>query len=163
MTMQTVTSWSLAQAAGLTVQRHPEPTAEESSPLNVTASRATDELRYIEMRHLMRHLCCSLKIKPTHLKSTCAARRLLYLSVRGRNVPASVDPEQRVVRQGQVELDVGRVVHGHVEPPEEARRDGLTLQGPDVDLAAVRHRSSFHSRREQLIGYPSMSPNISVC
>lgn len=55
----------------------------------------------------------------------------------GRYVPAAVDPQQCIVRERQVELDVGWMVHGHVKPPEESRRDGLALLGSDVDLAAV--------------------------
>lgn len=70
-------------------------------------------------------------------KQHAATGAALYLGVRGRYVPASVHPDQRVVREGQVELDVGRMVHVHVKPPKESRRDGLALLGADVHLAAV--------------------------
>lgn len=60
-----------------------------------------------------------------------------YLRVRGRHVPATVDAQQRAVGERQVELDVGGVVHGHVEAPEESWRDGLALLGAHVHLAPV--------------------------
>lgn len=73
-----------------------------------------------------------------HLDEQHSAKRSdPHLSVCGRDVPATVDPQQRVVRQRQIELDVGRMVDGHVKPPEEARRDRLALLGSDVDLATV--------------------------
>lgn len=41
-----------------------------------------------------------------------------YLCVCGWYVPASVDPQQRIVREGEVELYVGWMVHSHMKPPK---------------------------------------------
>lgn len=69
--------------------------------------------------------------------TACCNRSPLYLSVCRRNVPASIDPQQCVVWQREVELDVGWMVHGHMKPPEKSWWDGLALLGAHVDLAAV--------------------------
>lgn len=66
----------------------------------------------------------------------------LYLSVCRRNVPASIHPQQRVVGEREIELDVGRMVHGHIKPPEKAWWDCLALLSSDVDLTTVNGTAS---------------------
>lgn len=57
--------------------------------------------------------------------------------MRGRYVSTSVDPQQCIVGEREVELYVGWMVHHQVEPPEESRWDRLALLGSNVHLAAV--------------------------
>lgn len=69
--------------------------------------------------------------------TACCNRSLYYLSMCGRYIPASIHPKQGVVRQWQVELDVGRMMHSHMKPPKKSRRDRLALMGSNVDLTTV--------------------------
>lgn len=65
-----------------------------------------------------------------------------YLCMCGWYVPASVDPEQGIVGEGQVELDVGWMMHSHLKPPKESRRNRLALLGSNFDLAPVDSAAS---------------------
>ena len=67
----------------------------------------------------------------------CVSFQMTHLRVSGRYVSAPVDPQQCIVGQREVELDIGGVVHCQVEPPEQTRRDGLSLLGPNVHLPSV--------------------------
>lgn len=84
-----------------------------------------------------------------------------YLCVCGWYVPASVDPEQRIVREGKVELDIGWMVHGHMKPPKEPRRDRLALLGSDLDLAPVDGAAShpFLCREEYRCDFKTQTRN----
>ena len=83
---------------------------------------------------------------------------MTHLRTSGRYVSAAVDPQQCIVGQREVELDIGGVVHCQVEPPEQTRGDGLSLLGPNVHLPSVygtathpliyRRQQHTHTHRE---------------
>lgn len=88
-------------------------------------------------------LCCGTSANKPIWVNSMLRRELHYLSVCRRYVPTSVDPQQCVVWERQVELDVGRMVHSHMKPPKKSRRDCLTLLGSNVDLATVDGPASY--------------------